>query len=268
MIYISPAIVLAPSSLSTLAFPAFLWESLVTVGGIAADREDANYPATNLANPQTSSLWKSGSTASQNIVFDIDPDQPVDGIGVSRHNFGSGSVTVKIYGIAAEPGAVWKLLAELVPGDDTPLFAIVEGGYYVQVKISLTPTTVAPQAATVYVGTVLRMPRGIPPGHTPIVDALDRELLSGIAENGDFLGDIITSQRLATTVEFRLLDGDWYRANMRPFAKSNLPFFFGWAPALYPHEMGFAKFARTPKPTISQATGAMDVSLQVTGLAL
>jgi hypothetical protein len=268
MIYISPAIVLSETAYASLANPVFLWENLVTFTGIMADEEDADYPATNLANPQTSSLWKSGSTADQDIVFDIDPQQPVNAFGIARHNFGTGHVGVKLYGITAEPGAVFELLADLSPGDDSPILAIVEGDYYVQGMISLEPDTVEPQAAVVYIGTALIMPRSTPVGFVPLPDALVRDTLTGIAENGDFLGDIIVSERLSTTVDFRSLDGDWYRANMRSFVQAGIPFFYCWSPTNYPDEGGFAKFEGVPQGNVAQWRGEMDVSMRLVGLAL
>ena len=267
MIYIAPSILLAATS-GSLSCPVFLWDNLVTVSGIAADYANASYPATNLANAQTSSLWKSTSTAAQNIIFTVDPDSPINGVGIARHNFGTGLVGVKIYGKTADPGAVYVLLADLAPGDDSPIFAILTGGYYVNIKITLTPVSVIPQAAVVYVGTSLIMPRSTPPGFVAIKDSLERQTLTGFAENGDFLGDITTSERLATTVDFKLLDGAWYRANMRQFVQSSDPFFYAQAPALYPNECGFCKFSGVPKGQVNQFTGEIDVSIPLIGLAL
>lgn len=267
MLYIAPSVLLAATDAS-LANPVFLWDNLVTSTGITADEEDADYPATNLANPQTFSMWKSGSTADQDIVFDVASTDPIDAIGIARHNFGSGQVVVKIYGITADMGAVFELLAELTPGDDSPLLAIFDEGYYVQIKVSLEPDTVEPQAAVAYIGTALIMPRGTPAGFVHLKDGLERETLSTLAENGDFLGDITVSERLVTTVEFRVLDGDWYRETMRPFVQSREPFFYAWSPSTLPNESGFAKFAGVPKGQVNQYTGEVDVSISVIGLAL
>ncbi len=267
-IYLAPSIVLSPADGASLLWPAFLWNNVLTFDGIEADQEDVDYPATNLANPQTSSLWKAGSTASQSLTFVLTSGDQIDSVGIARHNFGSAQIAVAIEGITAEPGADWEVLAELVPGDDSPILAIFEAGYYTSIRVKLEPGEVEPQAAVVYIGRLLRMPHGVPPGHAPLFDARDVEMLAGVAENGDFLGDIITSQRLGTSVDFRLLDGDWYREHMRPFVEAREPFFFAWAPALYPHECGFAKFDGNPKPTISQVTGQIDIGLPLIGLAL
>lgn len=266
-IFIAPSIVLSADS-SSLRWPAFLWTSLITAAGISADHADSNYPATNLANPATASLWKSGSTADQDIVFTVSPSAPIDSVGIARHNWGSGAVGVTILGKTADVGAVFETLLELSPGDDSPILAIFESGYYTQIKISLAPGSVAPQAAVISIGTLLRMTTGIPPGHMPLFDARDITLLTAQAENGDFLGDVITSQLLSTSVDFKLLDPDWYRTNMRAFMRSRDPFFFAWSPTSYPLECSYCKFNGSPKPTINQVSGQMDISLPLIGLAL
>jgi hypothetical protein len=266
MMYIAPSVLLGATAY-TLRWPLFLWNNLVTASGITPDYADASYPATNLANPQTSSVYKSTSLAVQNIVFSVSPTQQIDAVGIARHNFGSGAVGVKIYGITADVGAVFTLLADLVPGDDSPILAVVASGYYVQIKITLTPVAVIPQAAVVYIGTSLRMIRGVPPGFTPPTDALQTDMLAGIAENGDFLGDIIVSQRRSSAISFKLLDAAWYRANVRPFLQARVPFFSNWAPLSYPLEVGYSKFDGNPTASISQVTGDFDVSFNMTSLA-
>lgn len=268
MIYISPAVLLA-EDYTSLVWPMFLWNNVVTITGITADHELAAYPATNLWNPQTSSIWKSGTIGDQTVEFETNSDQTIDAVGIARHNFGSSSIVVQIQGITAEPGAVWETLAEMVPGDDSPLLLVFTGGYYTDIRINLAEGSAAPQAGVVYIGKTLRMVTGIPPGHVPLKDAYETESLVGFAENGDFLDDIITAQRLSTSVQFRLLPGDWYREHMRGFVQSRDPFFFGWCPALYPHEMGYAKHTGSnAKPSINQSEGQMDITLPIIGLAL
>lgn len=268
MIYISPSVVLSAEAYASLVNPVFLWDNLVTLAGIEADEENPLYPATNLANPQTSSLWKSGSTDDQYLTFTLDIDGEIDAVGIARHNWGTGLILVTIEGITAEPGADWEALGDFVPGDDTPILAMFEAGYYTGIRLKLEPGSVEPQAAVVYVGKALVMPRSTPVGFVPLPDALVRDTLIGTAENGDFLGDIIVSERLSTNVDFRSLDGDWYRANMRAFVQAGIPFFYCWSPTYYPDEAGFAKFENVPQGSVSQWRGEMDVSLRLVGLAL
>lgn len=268
MLYISPSIVIDPVQLRSLAYPAILWDNLVTTDGIAVDSENTDYPGTNLGNPQTSSVWKSLLTTPQSLTFTIDPGAPVDGIAIARHNFGSGAVGVKIYGITAAMGAVYTLLADLAPGDDSPILAIVAADYYVGIRIDLTPTSVIPQAAVVYIGSLLRLIVGVAPGFSPPEDALQTEMLGGVAENGDFLGDVIVSERRSTALSVKQIDPDWYRANLRPFLQARVPFFLAWAPTTYPFDVSYSKFEGSPQAAINQVVGLYDVDFRITGLAL
>ncbi len=268
MIYISPALILSADAIASLANPVFAWRNVLTASAIAADEALDAYPVTNLANTQTSSVWKSGSTDAQELVLTINSDAPVDFVGIARHNFGTGSIALTLTGFTAEPGDEGAVLAELSPGTDAPLLILFEAGYYTELRLLLEPIDVAPQAAVLYAGKALIMPRSTPAGFVPLPDALEREQLTGIAENGDFLGDIIISERLTTDVTFQLLDGDWYRQNMRAFVQAGIPFFYCWSPANYPNESGFAKFDGVPRGQVNQWRGEMDVTLRLIGLAL
>lgn len=268
MIYIAPSVILDATLAGSLACPVFLWDNLVTAAGITADEEDSDYPATNLANPQTVSLWKSGSTNDQDLTFTLTLTEAIDSIGIARHNFGTGNVAVSIYGLTDEPGAVEVLLGEFTPGDDSPIFAVFDADYYTTIRIALEPDAVEPQAAVIYIGKALVMPRSTPQSFMHLKDGLSRETLRGEAENGDFLGDVVVSERLRTDVEFRLLDGEWYREYMRPFVQSSDPFFFAWSPTTLPDEAGYCKLESVPHGQVSQWGGQVDVSIPIIGLAL
>lgn len=268
MLYISPSLVISEPDYTSLTYPAFLWDNTFGVGDVTADYEDADYPATNLANPQTSSLWKSSGTADQNLLFAVASDEEIDCVGIARHNFGSTGVLVTIKGTTAGAGGVFTTLAELSPGDDAPIMAFFDADFYTEIKLFLEPAATAPQAAVVYIGTALKIPRSPPPGFTLLKDGLNRQTQVNIAENGDFLGDIVVSERLDTTVDFKLLEGDWYRSDMRPFVQSSEPFFFAVSPTTLPDEVGFCKFGSVPRGVVNQFTGQTDVSIPLVGLAL
>jgi hypothetical protein len=270
VIIISPSLVVSRALLYTPDLPVVLFENLVTAANVVADEEDADFPATNLANPQTSSFWKSGSTADQYITVTLDGTMETDGLGVVRHNWGSALVVVSVEGITAEPGAVWtELVGERTLGDDTPVLFVFEGDFYVGLRLKLQPDAVEPQAAVIYAGPTLTLPRSVPVGHKPLKYSRTRNTIAGRATNGDFLGNIVLSQSLQTTFDVKLLDPDWYWEHGQPFvAASNDPFFLAWRPDSFPDECAFAWATNDPQPTISVITGELDISLNLDGLAL
>lgn len=270
MILFSSALVLSRATAIVPDLPVILYDNLVTASNIAADEEDADYPVTNLANPQTSSFWKSGSTDDQYITITLDGSIETDCIGVARHNWGSGLVIVSVEAITAEDDAVWtEVVSERTLGDDTPAMFVFEAGFYVGLRFKLQPDTVEPQAAILYAGKSLTVIRSVPIGFKPLKYARSREVQSPDAMNGDFLGEIVISQTLGAPFDVRLMDGAWYWANMQPFVDVSInPFFLAWRPDTWPTDVVFAKATAVPQPTISQYTGEVDISMSLKGLAL
>jgi hypothetical protein len=267
MIVFSSALVLSRVDDETSDLPMILWESLVTVSNITADEEDADYPATNMANPQTSSLWKSGSTVDGYITVTLSGSDETDSLAVARHNWGSGLVVVSVEG---ELAGIWsEVVEEQLLGDDAPAMFVFEADFYTGLRFKLQPASVEPQAAVVYAGATLTVERNVQPGFQPIRYARDRQMLNGVAMNGDFIGNIITSERLASTFDVHLLDGDWYWENMQPFVTQAMePFFLAMFPDTEPENVAYCWATNNPRPMVSQITGEVDISMQLGGLGL
>jgi hypothetical protein len=265
MIYASPAVILSPAAAASLKMPVFLWRNRVTA--IEADDEDSDYPASNLANGQTISQWRSTSTDPQYLTFSLSPAEPINAFGIERHNLGSAQIAVTVEGLTGDDGADWQVLGEFAPGNDGTVMGMIEPAYYVGLRFLLEPQETPPQIAVVYVGDALIMPRSLPEGFVLPGDARERETVGGVSESGDFLGEVITSERTAFSVPFELLEGDWYRAHMREFTRTALPFFYAFSPATMPAECGYVKFSGSPpKGQVSRFTGHVDVSLDLVGV--
>ena len=270
MIVFSSALVLTRAAADVTDLPMIGYENAVTIENLVADQEDVDYPASNLANPLTNSLWKSASTADQYLTITLSGGDETDYIGVARHNFGSGNVVASVEGILDEEGAVYEeLVAEQTFADDTPIMFVFEADHYVGLRLKLQPDAVEPQAAVLYAGKSLSVIRSVQPGFQPIKYAREREKLNGEAMNGDYTGTIIRSQRLSTPVEFRLLDPDWYWEEMQPFVDVAVdPFFFALFPDTRPLDVAYCWATNDPKPVVGQFTEEVDISFQLSGLGL
>lgn len=269
MIIISPSLVVGRRAALVADLPVILYANLVTIGNIAADEESADYPSTNLANPQTSSLWKSGSIADQYLTVTLDGTLETDSIAVARHNLGSGLTVVSVEGYTAASASWVEVISEQQLGDDSPALFLFEPDFYTGIRFKLQPGAVEPQAAVVYAGTSLTLPRSVPVGHKPLKYSRNRQMMTGGAMNGDFIDTIILSQNLGTTFEVRLLDPDDYWDDIQPFIDvCRDPFFLAWRPDSFPLEVSYAWATNDPQPVISQYTGEVDISLQLAGLAL
>lgn len=266
----SPALVITPASSIPAYYPKFGWQNLVTFSNVTADSEVIGYPVTNLANPNTSQRWLSASTADQ-VIAVSDIEGQTDYVGFARHNLGSGLCGVAVWGITAEPGAVWTQLLIATLTNDQPTILQFAAGYYTDLELRLTPDLTAPSIAVLYVGLLLQFPKGLQTSFVPINRARDVETVLGRSESGEHLGAIITGASLASAAEFHLLDPDWYDDFAAPFiaaANEMQPFFFAWNPSGKPDDVAFCWLTQSTKPPIVMNNGLMDLTLPLGGLAL
>lgn len=269
-IVVSPALVIIPASSVPAHYPKVGWHNLVTFSNVTADSEADGYPITNVANPNTSQRWVSGSTAEQLVTIGDLEGQP-DYIGLARHNLGSGQCEVAVEGITGEPGAVWEELLSATLTSDRPAILQFAADYYTDLRLRLTPGAVEPSIAVIYVGSLLQFAKGLQTDFVPINRAREVETVLGRSESGEFLGAIITGASLASTAQFHLLDPDWYEENAEAFvvaANSLQPFFFAWNPSGKPDDVAFCWLTQSAKPPIVMFNGLLDLTLNMGGLAL
>lgn len=274
-IVISDALALTLAAEGRADYPVIGWQNLVTVDNVAADDEEATYPATNLANPSTTSLqgWRSDEdTDDQYITIDpISSDTEIDYVGVARHNWGSTGCTISVEAITAEPGAAYEEVFDpFIPADDGPLIMRFVPGFFVGVRIKIEPNGTAPRAAVVYVGKLLEFEYGVQAGHTPIPYGRSRRVVTGRSQGGDYLGRIVVGGKLTSNVSIKNLDPDRYREDIEPFARDGalLPFFWAWKPETYPNEVGFAWLPEGSEiiPVPNHLAGYIDISFPMEGI--
>lgn len=273
-IVLSTAFALSQATAENADYPIILWDNLITAANVTTTAADANFPATNLANPATNLLWKQGSTDDGYITSLFGSEINVDAFGLARHNLGSGLCPVTIQGLPAggdsEDDEDWDELVEQQQlANDTPaLFRFTETPL-IGIRAKLEPTATAPQAAIASAGKLLVFERGVQPGATPLSRARQRNVSSPRSQSGEFLGSIINGARLSSSVTIQKLTAAWYRSTLDPFldATAGKPFFWGWRPETYPTEVAYAWMPSDPQPTPDMA-GYVDVTMQLEGLAL
>lgn len=274
---LTSALVLSEPLTSTdAAAPAIGWHTVVQAGGITAEHELPGYPASNMALPSTAEGWRSSSADEQTVTFAIPGGVGVDYVGIERHNLGSTGCNLSLEIPDPEDEGAWiELAAPLVPAGDAPLmliFPLTYPGGALRFRLVLPDGAPPPEIAVVYIGRLTRVPRGIQPGSTPIPFAGSTDIVTGMAESGDYLGRIVTRRALSTAVTFRYLPDAWFRANMGAFARAALetPFFFCFLPALYPGDVGYGvlKGDLRPDPEMTGEGVMVHVTLQIDAVAL
>jgi hypothetical protein len=270
-IVISTAVVLSevPEGLS-LDHPLIGWHNVVTSTNIVADTEEVNYPASNLANPDTHLEWRAEDDSEQYLTVTTGYVDQIDYVAIAKHNLSSGSIPISIGYFDTSSPPVWtELVEEVMLSDDGPALFRFEAQSLATVKIKLGSGTTEARIAVVHVGKLLVIERKVYAGHISITDGIKVNVANGRSESGNFLGRIILGQWRETTVPLAQISPDWFRTTMRPFLKDgrDKPFFFAWRPETYPMEVGYGWLIEDPTPTPTPPSNRIAFDLKVSGIA-
>lgn len=267
MIVISSAVVLSAPDPVTLDAPVIGWKNVLTPAGIVADSALSDFPATNLANPATHQEWRAATAVEQYLTVTTNEVDPIDYVGIARHNFASAEIAVSIEGYI---GGVWvEIVEEVMLPDDGPALFRFSPQSLSQIRIRMQAGLVPPRAAVVYVGKLLIMERRIYVGHTPLPHGRRASVANNRSESGNFLGRIVLGAWRESVVPLSLISPDWYRANLDTFLRSGRddPFFFAWRPETYPRETGYAWLLDDPMPAPAGPSNLISLDLKLAGIA-
>ena len=259
--------------------PIIGYQNLVTAINVSATTEDASYPATNLANPATHLIWKSGAgspSSEEYLTVDLNTPEDVDYLAIARHNLGTSAAAVSVEASPENPSSPqsWdELIAPRLLPDDGPIIFRFDKRSYTQIRLriqdSIATVPQTPFVAVLYVGALLPMQRRLYVGHTPLKYGRETMIANLRSISGNFLGRVVLGEKRRSQAQFRNLTPDWYRAYMDPFvlAAQESPFFFAWRPGTYPDECGYAWLSSDPKPQNQSTNGMMQVTLEMEGIA-
>jgi hypothetical protein len=268
MIVISSNLVLAQAAGAVdTDLPAVGYHNVVRSDSIVADTQEANFPASNLANPATHLEWRAADDSEQYITITTNEVDPIDYVGIARHNLGTAEIVVSV---EANIDAVWtEIVEETMLPDDTPAVLRFAAASYSQVRIRLQTGSDTARIAVVYCGKLLDLERKVYVGHTPLPYARKIDVASNRSVSGNFLGRIILGEGRESTVPFSLFTPAWCRENLDPFleAAEGIPFFFAWRPNTYPREVGFCDLMADPMPAPAGPSNLIAFDLKLNGVA-
>ncbi|ARQ01881.1 hypothetical protein [Pseudorhodoplanes sinuspersici] len=267
MIVISSSLVLSESDL-TPDHPIVGYRNIVTVDNTVADSENPLYPVTNLANPPTHLRWQAAAAVLQYITITTDSADPIDYVGIARHNFGSGEIAVSI---EVDDGSGYvEVIPPVIPGDDSPLLFRFTAGSFVSVRIKLAAGAAVPRASVLHVGKLLVLPSKIWQDHTPIPFGRRQTVVNGRSTSGEFLGSILLGAWNEGRIKETLIDPDVYREDVDAFMAAavygRVAFFFGWRPEMYPDEIGYCWATNDAQPKNATGHGLTEFDMQIEGV--
>jgi hypothetical protein len=273
-IVISTNLVLSEVEALSADNPVIGWHDLVETTNIDSTTEDADFPVTNLANPATHLRWKGGvNTGDEYVTITTNFLEEIDYLAVARHNFGSANIVVSVEActdLGASPPIWTEIVQETMLADDAPVLFRFEPAVYQGVRLRMQPGDELPEAAVMYVGTLLILERSIKidVGHVPITMARMSKIINGMSESGNFLGRIVINEFNESAADFSWFTPDWYRANFHPFvaASNETPFFFAWNPTEYPTDVGYVWMVNDPRAEVDPVTRRVGVQLKYRGI--
>jgi hypothetical protein len=208
----------------------------------------------------------------QHIVVSPNTAEEMDYVGIAGHNFGSGQIPVSIEGAAvldSDGFPDWfELVADSIPENDAPLLFRFESQTLLALRIRLQPGQADPQAAVVYVGRLLTLPRRIYVGHKPLPFNRTANIVTGRSELGQFLGRILLAEMTSSQISMANVPPAIYRTQIEPWLKAAVtrPFFFAWRPFTYPKEVGYCWAAGDSQMNNALQNGFVQFSLDLQGI--
>lgn len=272
-VILNKKMVLAPKYSALSSKPVIGWRSYVNRSNVTAEYEDQYFPASNLGNPATNSEWRSTYDGEQWIEVEIGGGNLVDYIGIAKHNLGSTGTEINIQALIVGEGVnEWVTIFDgQLLGSDKPSMLRFQELYPSKIRVVLKPNSGIPRVAVLYIGKATVMIRGMLQDVIPIKYADITEVATGRAENGDFIGRIITDQTKEVSYSFDGVPYDWFDEEMGPFSEASMtrPFFFAWLPTLFPNEIGYGWLNSDLNPSSHHYVGGIHVNftMDITAIA-
>jgi hypothetical protein len=251
--------------------PVICYQNLITPSLITSTTEETGNPSDNLANDNTSLIWRGTTTGSDEyITMTVTGLGTINYVAVARPNWSATGATVSLEG---DTGGGYTIIGSTftLTNDGPLIMMFTASSTYTGLRIKIASGgSDVPQAAVVYVGQALILQRKLYVGHSPITMSREVNAVASMSESGEFLGRTILGQHSASEISLQNLTADWVRTYLDPFLQSALdaPFFFAWRPSNYPLETAFAWVpgGSFPVPENQRSNGMMSISIPVMGI--
>lgn len=245
--------------------PLIGWHNIVATDNVSESSAAAGFPVTELANPATDLYWLAADTGAQSLTVTTNTADDLDYVAIAGHNLATAEVAISIEG--DDGGGFDELIAPVMLADDRPAIFRFPRQPLQSVRVVLASGAAPASIAVLRLGALIVVPRKIGVGHIPINYAREANVITGMSENGRYLGAVQVGETNKSAIEFRNLSPTWYRETLDPVIASRRPFFWAWRPTTYPLEVGYVWPVGNPKPNNQRANGMMAIGVPVEGEA-
>ncbi len=229
--------------------PHIGYKTIVNAGNITATSEDLpDFGIVNIANTATYLKWKATSVVTdQGIVISTTPGTTIDYFAIAGHNLGSNGARLTLQRSVGSPGYE-DISVPITLSDDTVFInefdSVAATGTGVSFRLLIEQSgspvpTDPPEIGILYVGEITKLPRKKYAGYEPPTLNRTTRVSTGFSEDGQFLGRVKRNQKLENEFTIDVIDPDFYRSVLDPFAiaAEEIPFFWAWRPATFPDEV-------------------------------
>lgn len=231
-------------------YPRVCWHNVASEGTVTGTNTVTGYPATNILNPSMSEYWEAdidGQGADLEFTFTSVTLDYVAIVMPKKLNVLLGENDNQL-SVQYHNGSAWASFSTSIG-----TIRLVENIFVIhfaevttdQIRIRFNypghAATENLQVSSVFIGSILKLPRKIYTGYAPPSLNRKTKLISNVSESGRFLGRTIRNTSVSGSVSQEHLYPQDYRDDIEPFAlhcREN-PFFFAWRPATYREETQF-----------------------------
>jgi hypothetical protein len=260
--------------------PIIGYQSVLTPSGIIASDTVFGRSPGNMWTPDTSNVWQgedATTSTTQYITLINQFNDPIDYIGVARHNFGTVGFTYTIQH-STDGGSTWADVAgpRVIATNNAIVdyFDSLLSGQF-RIRLQKTAATIAaPIIAHVKMGEALVLQRRIHADYEPpLCDYVKK--IQNVSESGQFLGQIVVRKyKKPGAIKQSNNTPEFVREKIIPFIQhcngqvevedtSVSTFFWAWRPSDYPDEVVYCWSPSIEMPTNQSGKSHMTWSAEI-----
>lgn len=206
---------------------------------VIASSENSEFPIENVYDWLPQDFFAPSASGSYTITCTFSNVQTANCMALYNQNLSSNSGTIQLQ---YYDGSTWQNATDNIsPSDNKPRIVYFDTQASTQWRFVVSSAP-ASYIGCLFFGEYMGLELGIRNGFVPPRFSHDNNMITNVAQNGNFIGRSIVSQTGNVNIPVEYMTDQWARDNWEAFiAHAELkPFFFTWDAVNYPNEHAFA----------------------------